>query len=530
MTNLTPQNSFRKTKLALSIAVGFVLPLTAFADAVTDWNYYSILATKGATSKTTGAAGNALNSNVATRIEAIEARAVFDAVNAINKFSAGSYYYKNTGAISVKTAVSASVAAAQAAHDVLVGVIASSNTGTINWLNSQLTADLNTLGAANSDPGIAIGQAAAAAALVARTADFSQIRTTYIPSSNISATGGASVTGNPGIGLWRPNNGAAGAIDPVTGAPTGFDASGNIVAAAAIDFNWKNVTPFSLTSLEKQQLVAEVPPALVIGSPEYIQELSFVQTHGESSGFPGSRTNDQLLHALYYKQDAEIFINEAARLAVADRAYSINQNANLFAALDSALADSRIATWQAKYDIDFWRPITAINADSTGNVTSYAWQPLATTPAHPSAPAGHSATIAAGTEILRAFFKSDNILSGGAPVTLTSIPWIVSTNNGTGKLQTAISGQDATTRSVNTLTQLQLENGQSRLYLGVHFGNDNYQGQTLGLLVSDTIIGAQLDPAVKGLTVFKGASNVATGSHLHSILVNNSSASGFFGL
>ncbi len=182
----------------------------AFADEVTNWNYYSILATKAVTSLTTGNAGNALNSNVATRIEAIEARAVFDAVNAINKFSAGSYYYANNGTLSGLTSVSASVAAAQAAHDVLKGALPSTGTwpATLTWLDNQLAADLAALGAGGNDPGIAVGHAAAAAALAARAADYSQIRTTYIPSSNISATGTASATGNPGIGLWRPSNGA----------------------------------------------------------------------------------------------------------------------------------------------------------------------------------------------------------------------------------------------------------------------------------------------------------------------------------
>ena len=531
MEHLTPKKTFVQTRIALSVAVCLSTPL-AFADEVTNWNYYGILATKAATSLTTGNAGNALNSNVATRIEAIEARAVFDAVNAVNKFSNKSYYYTNTGTLSGITSVSAAAAAAQAAHDVLHGALPSTGTwpATLSWLDNQLASDLAVLGASSSDPGIAVGKAAAAAALAARAADYSQIRTTYIPSTNISSTGTATAVGNPGIGLWRPNNGAAGVIDPVTGAPTGFDAGGNIQAAAAIDFNWKNVTPFSLSILEKQQLVAEVPPALVVGSAEYEQELNYVQTHGENSANPGSRTNDQLLQALYYKQDAELHINEAARLASAARNYSLNQNAKLFAALDSALADARIATWQAKYDLDYWRPITAINADASGNVSSYAWQPLGVTPAHPSSPAGHSATVAAGTEILRAFFNSDNIVPANTPVTLTTIPWIIGTNNGTGQLQTPINGQNATTRSVSSLTQLQLENGESRLYLGVHFGNDNFQGQTLGLLVADLIINSQIDPAVAGLKVYKGNQNVATGGNLHRILVNDSAASGFFGL
>ena len=535
-TNFTPS----KTKLALTL--GMILSsFLAQADEVTNWNYYSLLAVKGATSFNAGVAGIAQNSNVSTRILAIESRAVFDAVNAVNHFSKKSYYYSNSSPLSGVTAVSTQVAAAQAAHDVLAAELPNTSawTATRSWLDAQLAADLTSLGATASDPGIVVGQAAAAAAVAARAHDFAQVRSTYTPSTNLSVNASNAVApnaiGNPGLGLWRPNNGgpsnpAANVIDPVTGAPTGFDAGGNIQAAAAIDFNWKNVTPFSLTTHEKQELVANVPAALDLSGEEYAQELSYVQTQGATSANPGSRTNDQLLQALYYKQDAELHVNDAARQASAAKKLTVNQNAQLFAALNNALADSRIATFQAKYDMDFWRPITAINADSEGKVSSYVWQPLATTPAHPSSPAGHSATVAAGTEILRAFFQTDSILPGNAGVTLTSLPWLVGTNNGTGKLQTPIGDQDATTRNVISYSQLQLENGESRLYLGVHFGNDNYQGQFLGLAVADEILYQQTDPAVVGLKAFQGNHKVANHHNLRNLLVNDSANSGFFGL
>ena len=201
-----------------------------------------------------------------------------------------------------------------------------------------------------------------------------------------------------------------------TGAPTGFDALSTIQAAGAIDFNWKNVTPFSLSTLEKQKLVALVPPSLKVGSAEYNAELDFVKTHGQEFSTPGSRTDDQLLQALYYKSDAELFTNEVARKASAARKLSLVQNTKLFAALDSALADARIAAFQSKYDLDFWRPITALNADSTGNATAFTWKPLGTTPSHPASTGGHSTTVAAGVEILRAFFQSDNIIPAATPV------------------------------------------------------------------------------------------------------------------
>lgn len=528
---MNTKNRMGPSTASLLVFAAGVMPFTTHADTVTNWNYYTALATKGATSTTTGTASIALNSNVSTRIAAIESRAVFDAVNTINHFSPGSYYY-SAPAPSGLTANSAAAAGAQAAHDALVGALPSSSSwaATRSWLDSQLLSDLATLGVDPvSDPGIAVGQAAASAALAARSSDFSQIRTTYTPSTNITSTGTASATGNPGAGLWRPSNGAAGDIDPATGAPTGFSA-GVIQPAAAIDFNWKNVTPFSLTTLKKQQLVAAVPPSLKLGGAEYNAELSYVQSHGQESATPGLRTGDQTLQALYYKSDAELFVNEAARAASQARGLTLNQNAKLFAALDSTIADARIAAFQSKYDLTFWRPITAINADSSGNVASYTWKPLAVTPSHPSSTAGHSTTVAAGVEILRAFFSSDNITPSASPVTLTTIPWIIGTNNGTGRASPLINGLDGTTRTVTTFSQLQLENGESRLYLGVHFGNDNYQGQTLGLSVADAVINAHTDPAVAGLIVYTGSASVASAPHLYSLLTNDSANSGFFGL
>jgi hypothetical protein len=149
------------------------------------------------------------------------------------------------------------------------------------------------------------------------------------------------------------------------------------------------------------------------------QNYRFVKTHGQDSSNPGDRSADQTLQALYYKADAELFVNEAARIGSTSRNLSLDDNAKLFAVLDSAIADARIAAWQSKYDLVFWRPITAINANADGSVSEYKWRPLATTPSHPSSTGGHSATVSAGAQVLRSFFKSDKIHATGKNVTLT---------------------------------------------------------------------------------------------------------------
>jgi hypothetical protein len=46
--------------------------------------------------------------------------------------------------------------------------------------------------------------------------------------------------------------------------------------------------------------------------------------------------------------------------------------------------------------------------------------------------------------------------------------------------------------SVARADAVQLENGASRLYLGVHFGFDNWQGQLLGSIVAHAVLDRDL--------------------------------------
>ena len=95
--------------------------ITASADVITDWNLVTINATKTA----------GQNSNLATRIGAIEAIAVYDAVNSIRQFGTPYHYY-------VTNSGSAQAAAAQAAHDVLINYFPAQATA----LNAALATSL----------------------------------------------------------------------------------------------------------------------------------------------------------------------------------------------------------------------------------------------------------------------------------------------------------------------------------------------------------------------------------------------------
>ena len=265
------------------------MALSAQAEVITDWNLITVNATKVAP---------ALNSNLfASRIDAIEAIAVYDAVNSILQF--GKPYHYNTPPAGP---ASPEAAAAQAAHNVLV-----------NYFPAQtaaLDADLATsLGGIADGPektaGIAVGAAAAADIVALRATDGSSPNNTY--------PGPAS----PGIGEWRPT-------------PTAF--------AEGINVQWGAVTPFVIK--KSSSFAPSKPP--VVNSKTYNKALAEVRDIGSATS--GVRTDDQTHIAQFFKQDAELTVNEAARQLALAHGLTIEEGALLFAVVDIATADARIAT------------------------------------------------------------------------------------------------------------------------------------------------------------------------------------------
>jgi membrane-associated phospholipid phosphatase len=397
---------------AITAAALGSLASSASADVITDWNLITLNATKVAP---------ALNSNLGSRIDAIEAIAVYDAVNSINHFGTPYHYYSpNTG--------SAQAAAAQAAHDVLVNYFP----GQLAALNIDLTNSLNSITDGPIGNGQAVGSAAAADIIALRASDGSSPNVTY---TNTVTT--------PGAYQLTPNS------------PT---VSSNFTFAAGINEQWGTVTPFILTN--GSQFRPPAPPTAAGNNRTYASALNQVKIYGATNS--PVQTAAQVHIAQFYKQDAELTVNEAARdLALANN-LSLTNDALLFTLLDIAVADSRIAIWDAKYAYLYWRPITALNASPSGVVTNgyTAWQPTIVTPNHPDYPSGHSGTVTAGSEILAAFFGDVNTFT----------------------LHTTTAGESP--RTLTSLSQLESDNGLSRIYGGIHYTFDNLEGQAVGALVA----------------------------------------------
>jgi MYXO-CTERM domain-containing protein len=403
--------SYRKVAWA-ALALTLGLESSARADVVTQWNQVAIQAVKTA----------GLTPNTGTRALAITQIAVYDALTAIER----KYEPYHDGKLVVPNPVSPEAAALAAANYALVVLFPAQRT----LLNQQLATDLQKLpkGAAR-DNGVKLGQAAAG--------DILQLRAAGSDGSlNAPAYPGDATT----LGKWRPTP------------PKNL---------AAQDPGWGTVTPFAIPSASAYRPAA--PPAITTAA--YATDFEEVRALGAATG--STRTTDQTTIAQFWVFPTHIPYNAIARQISAARGLSLFDNARLFALLNIALADARIAAWDAKYSYGAWRPITAITSPTddgnTGTTEDPTWLPLLETPNHPEYPSGHSTTGAAGATVLASWFGDEVDFS----VASDSLP--------------------DTTRVFASLWQSAKENGRSRIYGGIHFQYANAAGLTLGQTIGQYV-------------------------------------------
>ncbi len=245
---------------------------------------------------------------------------------------------------------------------------------------------------------------------------------------------------------------------------------------------WPHVTPFAMSS--PAQFRPTAPPAL--DSAEYAAALDEVlQLGGLTSA---ERTAEQTEIALFWADGGGTFTppghwNQIAADVALARETTLAENARLFALLNIALADAGIASWDAKYAYDLWRPIDAIRRGETdGNDLTAAdprWMPLLKTPPFPTYTSGHSTFSGAADAVLSAFF--------GAQVAFTA-----QSDSLSGFSQRPLADSQVITRQFTSFAQAADESGRSRIYGGIHFQFDNSAGlatgRALGALVVDTFL------------------------------------------
>lgn len=223
--------------------------------------------------------------------------------------------------------------------------------------------------------------------------------------------------------------------------------------------HWRNVRPFLLK--DAKAFMPPEPPAL--DSPEYAKALREVQTYGAMDSI--ERTPEQTMLAKFwsdfsYTSTPPGHWNEVARFLSHEHELDPLKSAQLFAALNLAMADVAVVCWNAKYSYNFWRPVTAIHhADEDGNQATHAyaqWKPLLKTPPHPEYVSGHAAFSGAAATVMNAFFPVGTRFS----VTSETVRDVVRTYD----------SFDACAREI----------AESRVFGGIHFRFSGENGLALG--------------------------------------------------
>lgn len=216
-----------------------------------------------------------------------------------------------------------------------------------------------------------------------------------------------------------------------------------------------------------QKFVDAVPPPPSVTDKNYQDYVLYVKAQGARNSTV--RTAHDTDTAYFWRESAPTVWNRIANAVVGKSlATNVTASAKFYAQLNFALANAGIAAWQVKYKYNNWRPVTAINRPgiwlSTGlNVSDPSWTPLLIpTPSHPDYVSTHSTFGGAGSAVIRAFNKgSDNI-----NITISS--------------NVTLDNRGVITRTYTNLTAAAIENGDSRVFGGLHFTFSSATGIALG--------------------------------------------------
>lgn len=402
--------------------------------------------------------GEQLGPARAARAMAIVHMAMFEAVNAIvGGYESAVNLARPDGNVSVEAAIAA------AAHTTLIQLYPSQ----ADIFDEQLAEDVAVFGDSQAvHDGRAVGGYAAVAVLNLRENDGSDHEE---PVYGVRYTPGAAP------GNWRQ--------DPISMHPL------------ALGANWSRVMPFVMTSADQFR----VPPPPALDSPAYAAAFDEVKRlGGDGLTTATERTEEQTFLGTYWAYDGTPSLcapprlyNQIAMEIAAARRTSAVETGRLLALVNIAMADAAIAAWESKYHWAFWRPITGIReADpSTGDTGEgdgnpategdETFTPLGApasnltgpnfTPPFPAYPSGHAVFGGALFEVLREFYETDDIA-----FTLVSDEFNGVTRDNQGEVR------PLRPRSFQSLSEAEEENGQSRIYLGIHWSFDKTEGIAQG--------------------------------------------------
>ena len=409
--------------------------------------------------------GEQLGPARASRAMAIVHIAMFDAVNAIvpryRSYNRIPWAFPGT---------SIDAAVAQAAHKTLTALFPSQKPRFDQALRDSLS---GIRAGWQKQRGIEVGERAATAILARRANDGAEHKEMRVGVDFINQTG---------AGFWRQ--------DPISQIPLAMGA------------RWDEVKPFVIRSATQFRL----PPPPALDSPEYAAAFNEVKAlGGDGITTPTMRTKEQTEIGIYWAYDGTPSLCAPPRLYnqvalhIADQMRTGDvELARLLALVNTAMADAGVASWESKFYYETWRPITGIReadagtgASGTGDgnpatIGDATFRPFGApasnlmgpnfTPPFPAYPSGHATFGGALFQTLRLFYRRDNIA-----FTFVSDEYDGKTLDNSGRVRALHP------RSFTSLSQAEEENGQSRIYLGIHWAFDKTAGIDQGRKIASYV-------------------------------------------
>lgn len=396
--------------LCMGTAVLFAAPKTAAADVVTEW---------GARGVAIGSEKQLPNARF-TRGLAMMHVAMFEAVNAVER-----RYRPYRLDLTAIEAASKEAAAAAAAHAVLISLFPDQK----QKLDQALQASLGAIPDDDAKAkGIELGKKAATGIITLRADDGSNKQESYRPYT--------------APGVYVPT---ALPIESTSGA----------------------ITPWVMEM--GSQFRPGPPPAL--NSEEWTRDVNEIRELGSLNS--RTRTPEQTeIGRFWFLTGPRSYIPLVQQVAEAKKMDLIDC-ARLYALVSMAASDAFIAVFDAKYEHNLWRPITAIrNADLTGNPDTLrdpGWVPLGVTPPHPEYPCAHCIVAATVSEVLQNVAGDDV-----GELTLTSpLP-------------------PGETRKWKRLVDYSDEVALARIYAGFHYRFSTEVAKKMGKSIGELTVATQL--------------------------------------
>ena len=456
--------------VSLFAVAGMVATTAVRADVVIDWNktIYDVMQNDGTK------VDNKANPGWATRSIAMLNGAIYDAFQAVNRTHAP---YKANMHAPANTSLEAAIH--QAAYEVLYHCYPNEQPMLQAAYNAWMDPGAIPDGEAKTN-GMNLGHAIAHHYKTWRTNDKADESIEYTPPV--------------GIGMWSPDPFWPGLLE---NPPQPQEAWGP---------GWRDVKTFGIP--DTQSFIAGIDPIPALNSAEYAYAYNQVKELGALNS--ASRDEEQTKISLFWAYDRPsmgppptLFVRNMWEVAEAV-GQSPEDNARLFAQASVAMADAAVAAWDAKFEYNFWRPVTAIHAgdidtndDTVGDPN---WHPLGApgnnhagtdddfTPPFPAWTSGHATMGAAVFKSIEQFFGKnsfgDIIGVPGAMYTLTS------EEEGSGGMRSYAEFAHYGTLDIDTYAGTpDGENGISRVFLGIHWLFDQQGGLQLGHNIANFVSG-----------------------------------------